>query len=84
MRPEDLDTRRKLINADRYGDAKLSGEESLKDQQGDPGRPWSWWSSGLHTWLMIERSRVQILKPVILHYVIPIFSMAVFLDGAFN
>jgi len=33
IRPEDPDHRRKLINADRYGDAKLSGEEALINQQ---------------------------------------------------
>jgi len=35
VRPEDLETRRNLINADRYGDAKLGGEEALRDQQGE-------------------------------------------------
>ena len=35
VRPKDLETKRRLINADRYGDAKLGGEEALKDQQGD-------------------------------------------------
>ena len=33
VRPEDREHRRTLINADRYGDAKLSGEEALISQQ---------------------------------------------------
>lgn len=33
VRPEDREHRRTLINADRYGDAKLSGEEALVNQQ---------------------------------------------------
>jgi hypothetical protein len=41
VRPKDLETKRRLINADRYGDAKLSGEEALKDQQGTIFRPWN-------------------------------------------
>jgi hypothetical protein len=35
VRPKDLETKRRLIEGDRYGDAKFSGEEALRDQQGE-------------------------------------------------
>ena len=59
VRPEDLETRRKLINGDRYGDAKLGGEEALREQQGEgfePGTSTCCWSVG-----SLSRTRANLL-----------------------
>ena len=40
VRPIDIAKRKSLIEADRYGDAKLSSEDALKDQREEGGFPW--------------------------------------------
>ena len=48
IRPEDPETRKKLIEGERYGDAKLSGEEALKAQQGEQSHWGLFYESFLH------------------------------------